>query len=193
MNPTPNHQFEIEERQHFIAERYLRGQSQRQIAKALEISQTTVFKDLQAVRKAWKDSMIRDFDEAKARELEKIDLVEREAWAAWERSQKVGVKKTKGVNSKGVVDETTRTGQYGDATFLGVALNCIKRRCDLLGLDAPVKVTETDSDGNDITADQRRAGLLGILATLRQRAGSASDQASAHGHDGSAVGGEQLS
>lgn len=188
---NPNEEFEIEQRRCKVAEMYLRGCSQRQIGQAVSVSQTTVFKDLQAVRKAWKDSMIRDFDEAKARELEKIDLVEREAWAAWERSQKNAVTHTKGVNSKGVVDEKKRSGQYGDGKFLDVVMACIKRRCDLLGLDAPVKVANTDADGNDLTTEQRRAGLLGILDSLRNRAGGSPDSL-AHGNDGSAVGGEQF-
>lgn len=189
---TPGNELEIENRRLTVAERYMRGWSQRQIAKEVGVSQYTVFSDLQAIRKAWKESMIRDFDEAKARELEKIDLVEREAWAAWERSQRPSVSKRKGISGKGIVDETKRTGQCGDDSFLGRVAWCITRRCAMLGLDAPVKVANTDADGNDITPDQRRAGLLGIIDSLRQRAGSAVDPSAAYGHDGSAACGEKL-
>ena len=55
------------------------------VAERLGLTQPRVSKDLSIIRAQWRGSMIHDFDEAVARELEKIDRVEREAWEAWER------------------------------------------------------------------------------------------------------------
>ena len=49
--------------------------------------QATVCGDLKRVREAWRESSVRDFDELRSIELLKIERVEREAWAGWERSQ----------------------------------------------------------------------------------------------------------
>ena len=70
-----------------MAELYVKGWFQTAIARELAISQPTVCQDLQAIRKQWRESAIRDFDAARELELQKLNRVEREAWAAWERSQ----------------------------------------------------------------------------------------------------------
>ena len=37
--------------------------------------------------RAWRDSQVRDYDEAVRLELKKLDFLAREAWAGWHRSQ----------------------------------------------------------------------------------------------------------
>ena len=54
--------------------------------------------------------------------------------------------------------------QAGDVKAVDTALKVGKRRAELLGLDAPTKIAETDADGNDLTDDARailRTRLLG--------------------------------
>jgi hypothetical protein len=44
----------------------------------------------------------------------------------------------------------------------------------LLGLQSPVKIANTDKDGNDLPAESRRAELAAIIDELRRRAASES-------------------
>lgn len=120
-----------------IAERYLRGEQQSEIARDLGISQQQVSYDLKAIRAAWLASAVRDFDTAKAQELAKIDTVEHEYWLAWERSQKDKEIEFDESGSKGFKSGKRREGQAGNPAFLAGILTCIERRCAILGLDAP--------------------------------------------------------
>jgi hypothetical protein len=47
-----------------IARRYLQGETQATIAKAIKISQPSISIDLKELRSCWRDSALRDFDEA---------------------------------------------------------------------------------------------------------------------------------
>src|SRR5690242_11244148 len=78
----------ILQRRKQVAELYLQGWSQPAIAHQLDVSQPTICADLKAIRQDWRDSAIRDFDALRDLELQKLDLIEREAWEAWKRSQK---------------------------------------------------------------------------------------------------------
>lgn len=71
-----------------MAELYLASWSQGEIARELGVSQATVSSDLKKLAQAWRDSAARDFDLARGLELERLDRIEREAWAAFERSKK---------------------------------------------------------------------------------------------------------
>lgn len=77
----------ITRRREVVADSYIQGRTQAEIARYLGVSQPTVSTDLKAIQKQWRESAIRDFDLLRERELQKLDRVEREAWAAWERSQ----------------------------------------------------------------------------------------------------------
>src|SRR4051794_20268826 len=79
---------EIAQRRKNVAELYIQGWNQTAIAEKLGMGQSTVCYDLQKLQKEWRESRVRDFDAARELEIQKIDRLEREAWAAWERSQK---------------------------------------------------------------------------------------------------------
>lgn len=126
----------IAQRSADVAMRYLHGETQNTIAAALDVDQATISRDLAAVRKAWLDSAIRDFDAARAIELAKIDEVEREYWLAWERSQKdkeIAYQEQSDKKKVGL----RRESQVGNPAFLDGVLRCIEKRCAILGLDAP--------------------------------------------------------
>lgn len=158
---------EVLARRQEVAARYLRGEMQSQIAQAFGVSQAQISKDLAAVRAAWLDAAIRDFDAARAQELAKIDQVEREYWLAWERSQKdkeIALQETDGTQ-----DERTRKprikkaslrkeGQSGNPAFLAGVLTCIERRCAILGLDAPKRFVIKWDDLTDEQIDRLAAG-----------------------------------
>jgi hypothetical protein len=61
----------------------LKGCPQALIAREFGVSQPLITADLKAIRKEWMKSGIRNFDEALNKELKKLDILEREAWAAW--------------------------------------------------------------------------------------------------------------
>lgn len=159
-------QFATLERRKNVAERYLRGQSQWQIGRSLEVSAATVNRDLAWVRKEWLASCIRDYDARKAQELAHIDLVEREAWAAWERSKSPRELTRTRRRQKPTTDkdgnpaasaedeaEYRKEQRDGNPKFLEVALRCIEQRCKIFGLvtDAPgVSTVVTVINGVDL-------------------------------------------
>ena len=115
------------------------------------MSQPTICEDLKVVRQQWLESSLMDFNELKARELEKLDLLEREAYRGWYRSLRdAETAKTKGAaDADGEMDtpqevETTVKGQAGDPRFLAEIRHCIESRRKLLGLDAPQQVEIND-------------------------------------------------
>lgn len=156
------------ERRSLCARLYVRGHTQREISARLKIGLGTVNRDLQAIRSEWLESSLVDFNEAKARELAKIDHLETAAWQAWERSredsQTLKASTTKGRTKKdgGALPDLAKTektvkGQTGDPRFLERIGWCIERRCAILGFDAPKK-TENRFEGQ-----MTLAGMLGLV------------------------------
>jgi hypothetical protein len=145
-----------------VADLYLKGWIQADIAEEIEMSQSTVSRDIAAIQTAWLESALVDFNEAKAQELVKIDRLEREYWGAWDRScedaemltqkTKGKVQQRKGERGEFIAEqpaEATKTtkGQAGDPRFLAGVQWCIERRCKILGIDAPEKRALTGPDG----------------------------------------------
>jgi hypothetical protein len=129
----------VAERRLVVAERYLKGEPQSSIARDLKLTQSQISLDLRAIRTLWLQAAVRDFDEAKSVELAKVDLVEQNFWAGWQRSCDVHeVSFTKAIRGKDVRDEASvrKEGQAGDPRFLDGVLKCIERRCAILGIDA---------------------------------------------------------
>ncbi len=126
---------------------YLTGRTQTEIGKQLGISQGQVSKDLRTLQKRWQVASVAAIDEAKARELAKIDELERTYWRAWRRScqdeeVRVAEKQTGADGEKGKTRKTTR-GQAGSAAFLSGVQWCIEQRCKILGI-----VVKTAGDVN---------------------------------------------
>ena len=134
-----------------VAAAYLRGGTQADIAVELECDQATVSRDLIALRAAWMKSALIDINEAKARELAKIDTLELEYWAAWKRSQQnaeVETTKMQGTDpaAPGKLEKQKRVeGQVGDSRYLQGVQWCVEMRCKIIGIEAPKKIQH----GND--------------------------------------------
>ena len=112
---------------------YLRGITQREIARQCGISLPCVVNDLKQIRKDWLQGMITDYDERKQKELARIDLVEEQSWWGWERSSR-----DSRVNETMVEGEKSRAsvkthGQAGDPRFLERVSWCIEQRCRIFG------------------------------------------------------------
>lgn len=139
-----------------ISEMYVRGFRQTDIAKEIGVSREQIKYDLADIRKRWRESTIRNFNAAKEEELSRLDAVEQEAWDAWRRSQQEQQTTEAEVKpGKSDAERTSRTKlikrtSYGDARFLSVVRDCIARRCQILGLDAPKETRLTGKDGGPI-------------------------------------------
>lgn len=139
----------IERRRQQVAELYLQGSSQLEIANRLGISQGTASNDLRATKRHWRESAMRDFDELVAHEMAKLELLEREAWRGWNLSLEPA-EATRVVNdgSNKRAEKTVRQ-QQGDPRYLEQLQRCIAARRALLGLDAPTRIAPTSPDGDE--------------------------------------------
>jgi DNA-binding CsgD family transcriptional regulator len=144
----------------------LQGLSQAEIAGQLGISRGRVSQLLKEVRQQWHATATRELAEHVAQQLARIDLLEREYWSAWARSQRdrgrvedagdEPLPQPQGTvaprNDDGSLPEVkpgrrrhrvVREGRDGDAAFLAGIQWCIAERSKLLGLDAPKKIDIT--------------------------------------------------
>lgn len=136
----------IDARRREVGRLYLSGKTQPEIAKEYGTNQATISRDLKALRQAWLASALVDINEAKSKELAKIDVLELEYWEAWRRSLAEQVREmTRAFRSKDANPTTTertvtKVSSVGDPRFLSGIQWCIDKRCKILGLDAPQQV-----------------------------------------------------
>jgi predicted transcriptional regulator len=195
-NPGKNRKNALQvrvDRRRRVAELYLRGLSQVEIAGQLGCSQPTVSNDLTSLRDEWLALAVMDFNERKAKELAKLDALERTAWEAWDRSCKdaetcherteaalmaSAKEKTEAkeqarlVIVKRIIDKTTK-GQAGDPRFLERVAWCIEMRLKVVGLlkNVPVNVNQSAFNWDIFAAgmpqgevpDEIEAELAGLL------------------------------
>jgi hypothetical protein len=147
--------FRIAERRKTVASLYLQGKFQSEIAQEVNVDRGTVSRDITAVEAEWVKSGVMDLNLAKARELAKNDEVERQAWDAWKCSrQDAEIMEVTGTSQAGKsrpekVKKITK-GQAGDPRFLAIIQECCKRRCQILGLDAPKQQEHQGAGGGPI-------------------------------------------
>jgi hypothetical protein len=168
---------EIERDRAEVARLYLQGWTQAAIGEKLGFAQQQISYDLERIREAWQASALRDFDELRARELAKIDELERTYWDAWVRSCEVAevetIKAVGSPQSPQRMEKTKRVeGQVGDPRFLRGITDCIDRRCKLLGLDAPTKQHNLNVDITTLSDEQLERVVKGedvaaVIATTR--------------------------
>jgi len=139
---------EITDRRQKVSERYLRGMYMAQIAAELDVDTATVSRDLAELRKEWLERSINHIDQKKAIELAKLDRLEVTYWEAWERSRENAKTIIKRETPKGHFSERKTEGRDGNPAFLAGVLSCIDKRCQIIGINAPVKVAPTNPDGD---------------------------------------------
>ncbi len=137
-----------------VARMFRQGYTHNEIAKVCEVSRPQVIYDLKTLHKRWSERTTLDLDVIKRGELEKLDLLEREAWQAWEASKQDDVTKTDeyrtgdtDTKKNGALSREVRRGQVGDPRFLERVQAAQTARAKLLGLDSPVKLAATDIMG----------------------------------------------
>jgi transcriptional regulator with XRE-family HTH domain len=134
--------FERERDLERTASLYLKGKTQQEIADEIGVSRQQVGFDIQTVQRRWRESTVINLDEAKQRELARIDELERTYWQAWEKStgERTKTKQEKtggdGGQAKASVEKETL---HGNPAFLTGVFNCVQERCRILGLYAPTK------------------------------------------------------
>jgi hypothetical protein len=135
----------IEQRRARVAALYLQGdRSVRAIARVIGVSFKTVARDLTAIRAMWKESVVRDFDQAIDTMIAYIDYRIKELQAEWVRSKaaRTKTKKKTGQGSKSGVwtaDEDETEIQVGEVAIMAEIRKCEEERAKLLGLYAPEK------------------------------------------------------
>jgi len=155
-----------------IAELYLEGWLQADIAEELELSQSTISNDLNALHKRWLESSLIDFDQAKAVEIAKVDKLEREYYRAWRASKEdkeISVTEKAGGEKPRSKAQIRREGRVGNPSFLSGVQWCIERRCKILGLDAPQKMQVLSDNDLDaaIATELARLAAVGEAADVR--------------------------
>jgi biotin operon repressor len=125
-----------------IAKLYFEGKQQVEIANELNITQQQISYDLKTLQTRWTEGAKALIDEAKGRELAKLDNLEREYWTGWVDSKKeyrgTTAERTRGKNF-GTKVQIKKEQRLGDPRFLDGVRSCIERRCKILGLEAPTK------------------------------------------------------
>lgn len=160
-----------------IAGLYKRGYSYREIRNEVmarldlkSYSLETVHKDIGRLLKEWRDTRIENFDHTVQLELERIDEIIKEAWAAWDKSKTDYERKKakqQGIPGGGENGENGENGDvvtvkmeqqreevicYGDPRYLEVVHKNLIERRKLLGLYSPEK--------REISGDLSFANLL---------------------------------
>ncbi len=159
MAPTTRTKAQVERDRIEVARLYLQGKYQHEIAQILEVSQQQVSYDLKAIHSHWRDIPLAQLTELKAQELARINELERVYWEAWQRSLT-----PKEITSSAKDGDKVKVGKRseqrnGNPAFLKGVMDCIDRRCKLLGLDAPIKSEVTSAlsvsqDYNNMGADE---------------------------------------
>jgi hypothetical protein len=141
-----------------IAELRLKSWTQQMIAREMGLSRATVVRELRVLTDEWKRAAAADIAAAKARDLQALETLEREAWAEWERSKLDYARHVQQQGGEGGGYNRTETGgRLGDPKYLQIAINAHERRARLLGLDAPAKVAATNPDGSALSKEHRDA------------------------------------
>lgn len=168
---------EKERRAARITELYLQGAPVHLIADELGVNPQTVYKDVEGLRRQWRESAMSDFSDWVMLELERLGEVEREAWKAWRRSvgEVVTVTRKEGITKSVSLGDgaselvevapevTTKTDdRAGDPRFLDVILKVSAQRAQLVGLNAPERLDLFAGEAGH--ADSTRDALLAKLA-----------------------------
>ena len=172
--------FRILERRRRVAGLYLGGLRQWEIGRRLGVTQQCVAKDIQALEKEWLTSAVVDLDAARAKELARIDRLERVAWHAWRRSCRRKERASTRLEKK--LDDDAQKGKTvtskhtelrdGNPEYLRRVEWCITKRCELLKLDPPQRLEHGGSaelppirtELVELTRAQRLVRLAALLA-----------------------------
>ena len=138
---------------------YLAGKTYQEMASYIttnrpySLSRSAIVNDIQMLHQRWIETQLLNVDEAKARELSRIDKLETAYWDGWDRSLKTQetfeaekVEDTqpgaKGTTQKFIKERSHKkeVTMVGDSRFLDGIGRCIEQRCRILGIHEPQKI-----------------------------------------------------
>lgn len=174
-------------RQDIVAQLYKRGYSyteiRREVMARLDLasySLSTVHKDVNTLLEDWRKCRLDNLDYALQLELQRIDDLIKEAWAAWEKSKEDGVAKSSkqkgipvadgedgegGVQTVSIEQKQKELHPCGDPRYLDMIHKLLIERRKLLGLYAPEK-REVDHRGG-LAVSMSREDIEQELERLR--------------------------
>lgn len=167
-----------------ISALYLKGFNILQIADKLGVSNGLVGKAMQEIHQRWVQNQITNIGIYKARELERLALLEAEYWAAWEKSKngqnKIISSKLKRQTMRGDSTETTDAREFldipGDPRYLEGVVKCATLRSKILGLEEATKIEYSGSINHSysietrgkMTEDERLEGAMRFIESLEE-------------------------
>ncbi|GAB3164800.1 helix-turn-helix domain-containing protein [Telluribacter humicola] len=151
---------ELEVRLNQVSALYLKGMPQYKIAEKVGVSPSQVSRDLDMLRDRWRQVNMDNMNDIILEQLNKLDVMEKELWEAWDRS-KLDYKETR-IKGKGKAKkkegeeegrEETQNSLQGEVTkitkekepnvgFMVALLQLMERRSKLLGMDAGLQTNE---------------------------------------------------
>lgn len=160
-------------RQNIVAELYRHGYTYREmrdeVMRRLDLerySLQTVHRDVQAILAEWRQMRNLNIEELQQLELQRIDEMIKEAWAAWEKSKTDYEKKRSkqygkpaesifgggegGIETTGLEQSKEEMVMCGDVRYLELINKLSVERRKILGLYAPEKRALVDTEGKDI-------------------------------------------
>ncbi len=146
------HDLKVLARRRDVAQLYLQGYKQVELAQKHRVSQAQISLDLKWIRAEWIKESTLAFNERLARELARIDALEIEAWNGYRRS--IGTKeRTLTEKTEGLMANTRAQLQkeqlLGDPRWLDQVKWCIEQRLKIFGVYAPTKIAPTDPTGQN--------------------------------------------
>lgn len=167
--PARQHQVAI--RRQKIADLLVKNCAIAEIARKLELAESTVYKDAKVIEKQWLESVSIEFSERLAREAAKLDRMEAEAWEAWERSKSPEVEEStdtepseSGKGRHKVKKRTTKKRHSnGNVHYLYVVDRCIEKRMRLF------RLAEPEDDGSNIFESD--IPIVPVVVTSREELG----------------------
>lgn len=133
----------IAERRRDVADMYLGGHTQAEIAHKWHVTQQAISYDLKHIHADWVAAARLSFDEAKARELARIDRLEREYWHAWQRSigqrERTLTERSTGTQAHERA-QVVKEEMIGDEKYLSGVRWCIEQRLKIFGVYAAQKL-----------------------------------------------------
>lgn len=162
-------------RRDLVRRLYIQGNPLSAIAKIIGSPLSNVKDDVQYIQSAWRKAGEVEWSEHVSRQLARLDLLEQQAWSAWESSQceenqevldfkdmtaaeRKRIKKSlaKGDSVTATFNWTVKKSRNrGNAQFLNVILSVIRERSKLLGLD---KINTDDGGVDDVP-------IIAVVAT----------------------------
>ena len=170
-----------------VVQEFIRkGQGTSQIARQTNRTPAAITQDKKKILKVWMEDIGNNREQYVATLMMQTDAVLDAAWTSFAESRSKRIVTTKRVKS------STRGGQpsneavvveeqqYGDPRFLNICMDAIRKKADILGIDAPKQVkADVTSKTLTVHAD---IGLQETMELLESIVGQRTDQAALSEH-----------